>query len=221
MLQIYYGGTFDPFHRAHLAVACAARDVLGGAVHLVPAADPPHRGRPGASAEQRAAMVVAAIRAETGMDLDRIELERSRQDPGCPSYTVDTLGALRRRWGPRQPLCWVIGGDSLASLTTWHRWQDLFALASIAVVARAGSLLPPVLPESLADTVTGGGWCDDYGALHTQPAGLICQLPMGVRSESSTEVRRRLAAGERVDDLLCPAVEAYIKDHKLYRVDPV
>ena len=85
-LRILYGGTFDPVHAGHLAVAIAARDTLHADVAFVPAADPPHRPAPGASAAQRAAMVALAIAGTPGLSLDERELRRDG-----PSWTVLTL----------------------------------------------------------------------------------------------------------------------------------
>ncbi|MGE8260938.1 MAG: nicotinate-nicotinamide nucleotide adenylyltransferase, partial [Stenotrophomonas sp.] len=119
-LRIYYGGTFDPVHLGHLAIARAARDQLQVAVRLLPAADPPHRAAPGADAAQRLAMLALAIGDEPGLLLDRRELDRAERQPGVPSYTVDTLRELRAELGPRQPIAWLVGADSLLALPSWH-----------------------------------------------------------------------------------------------------
>ena len=108
-LRIYYGGTFDPVHLGHLAIARAARDELQVAVRMLPAADPPHRAAPGATAEQRCRMLSLAIGDEPGLLLDRRELDRAARNPGQPSYTVDTLRELRAELGPRPPRGWLVG----------------------------------------------------------------------------------------------------------------
>ena len=216
-LPVYYGGTFDPIHNAHLAIAIGARDALHARVHLVPAADPPHRAVPGASAAQRAQMVALAIAGQPGLALDRIELERAARLQGRPSYTVDTLQQLRQQLGPEQPLAWLIGGDSLAGLAGWHQWQRLFALAHIIVVGRPGNLLPEVLPTDLAAQVAGGRWCMDAQQLHARPGGCLYPLPLPLREGSATAVRSAVAGGQAVDGLVPPAVAAYIDAHKLYR----
>ena len=217
-LRLYYGGTFDPIHEGHLAIARAARDGLSAAVHLVPAADPPHRAPPGASAGLRAQMVALAVADEAGLMLDEIEIERARHHPGRPSYTVDTLAQLRQDLGPDVPLAWLIGGDSLGSLERWHQWERLFALAHIVVVDRPGSALPPILPPHLAAVVQGSRWCTDAGQLQAVPAGLLYALPMPLRNESSTAVRARLAAGQTVSGWVAPAVARFIAGHRLYGV---
>ena len=91
-LLVCYGGTFDPVHNGHLAVARAARDALDARVALLPAHDPPHKGPTRADATQRAAMLDLAIAGEPGLSVDRRELLRAG-----PSYSFDTLGELRAR----------------------------------------------------------------------------------------------------------------------------
>jgi len=216
LLAVYYGGTFDPIHEGHLAIARVARDALKAQVHLVPAADPPHRPPPGASAAQRAQMVSLAIAGETGLLLDDIEIRRAHAHPDRPSYTVDTLAQLRGSLGPGVPLAWLIGGDSLASLTRWYQWERLFELAHIVVVARPGSELPVQLPKPLAAVVDGGQWCADAARLHCRPSGSLLALSMPLREESSTQVRARLAAGEAVDGLVPASVAAFIAGQRLY-----
>jgi len=117
-LHLVYGGTFDPIHSGHLAIARAARDALACTVHLMPAGDPPHRAPPGADGATRATMVALAIDGVPGLVLDRRELERQGR-----SYTVDTLAELRTELGPSKPLAWLVGADSLLGLPGWHRWR--------------------------------------------------------------------------------------------------
>lgn len=217
-LQVFYGGTFDPIHNAHLAIARGARDALGATVALVPAADPPHRPPPGASAEQRARMVALAIAGQPGLRLDRRELERAAVCPQQPSYTVDTLAGLRAESGPQQPLAWLIGGDSLATLSQWHRWQALFELAHVVVVARPGSPVPPDLSAALRACVRGGGWTADAGQLHAWPAGCLYSLPLPLQAGSATAVRRAVAAGQAVDGLVPAPVADFLATHRLYRL---
>lgn len=217
-LQVYYGGTFDPFHNAHLAIARGVRDALHAQVHLVPAADPPHRARPGASADDRAAMVAAGIAGEPGLLLERIEIERDARNPQRPSYTVDTLAQLRVHFGPRQPLAWLIGGDSLASLQQWHQWQRLFALAHIVVVARPGSPLPEQLPPALAAQVAGGTWAASARRLQARPGGCLLAVRLPLRDESSTQVRAALAAGGSIAAMVPAGVARLVAERRLYGV---
>ena len=207
-LTLLYGGTFDPVHAGHLAVARAARDELGADVHLLPAADPPHRDATGASAEQRAAMLALALDGEPGLHLDRRELER-----GGPSYTVDTLRAARAALGPEAPLGWIAGDDSFRSLPTWHQWRELPSLAHFVVALRPGHSLE-VLPPDLA-ALAQGRWREDPAALGAAPAGLLYRLHFAPRHESASAIRAALAGGG-VPAGLAPAVERYIRVTGLY-----
>ena len=133
MLRILYGGTFDPIHEGHLAVARAARDATAAKVYFLPAADPPHRPRPGASAEQRVRMIALAIAGEGAFLIDRRELDRSG-----PSWTDGTLREIRAQIGEDAPIAWLIGDDAFRELHTWHDWRSLFGLAHFMVAVRPG-----------------------------------------------------------------------------------
>lgn len=211
--RILYGGTFDPVHAGHLAVAAAARDALGAPVAFVPAADPPHRAAPGATAEQRAAMLALAVAGEPGFHVDRRELDRAG-----PSWTILTLEALRAEVGPRQPLVWLIGDDAFLGLPTWHRWRELLGLAHLLVAVRPGHSLDAMPPELAAEVA--GRWAGEPGTLAERPAGGLFRLAMPPHPASATRLRARLRAGEDVADWLPPAVAAYIARHGLYTGDP-
>ena len=208
-LALHYGGTFDPIHAGHLAVARAAREAVGADVAFLPAADPPHRAAPGASAAQRAHMVDLAIAGEPGFSVDRRELQRAG-----PSWTVDTLRELRAERGPDAPLAWLVGADAFRGLPSWHDWPALFALAHFVVAVRPGHALD-ALPPALAEACTGrwGGPADLAG----QPAGRLLRLDMPLHPASATELRRRLRAGEPHGGWLSAPVAAFIGREGLYR----
>jgi len=208
-LGLLYGGTFDPVHAGHLAVARAARDTLSAEVAFLPAADPPHRPRPGASADQRAHLLALAIAGESGFRLDLRELQR----PG-PSYTVDTLREWRAERGPEAPLAWLVGADAFRGLAGWHQWRDLFELAHFVVAVRPGHDLAELPPELAA--ACAGRW-RDAPSLGEAPAGGLFRLSMSLHPASATELRRRLRAGEPHGDWLAPAVAAHIAREGLYR----
>jgi nicotinate-nucleotide adenylyltransferase len=208
-LRVFYGGTFDPVHEGHLAIARAARDALATPVRVMPAADPPHRPPPGASAGDRVAMLELALAGEDGLLLDLRELGRAG-----PSYTVDTLLALRRELGADAPVALLIGADSLLGLPAWHRWRELFELAHFVVAGRPGSLLDAV-PAELADAIAPR-WVEDAGALRQSPAGRLFALQQPLHVHSATAVRRLIAEGRPWMHLLPPAVAAYIQAHGLY-----
>lgn len=216
-LRVCYGGTFDPVHNGHVAIARAARDGLQADITLLPAGDPPHKTDTRADAGQRADMLDLAIAGEPGLRVDRRELHRQG-----PSYSVDTLGELRAELGAQAPIAWLVGADSLRQLHTWHRWRELFERAHLVVAERPGADIDmaalrqasPVVAdlveqrrrplENLAETAHGG----------------VAVLPLPrLRRESSTELRRRIAAGEPWQHWVAPAVAAYIVRQGLYR-DP-
>lgn len=214
-LHLYYGGTFDPVHCGHLAIACAARDQLQVPVHLLPAADPPHRPAPGADASQRAQMLALAIAGVPGLLLDRRELDRAARHPGVPSYSVDTLRELRAGLGPQAPLAWLIGADSLLGLPGWHQWEALFGLAHFIVADRPGSPLEQDLPPALANALRGR-WATGADELLGAPAGRLLRLQAPLREESASAVRRRIGAGGDWRSLLPETVADYIAGHGLY-----
>jgi nicotinate-nucleotide adenylyltransferase len=215
MLHLFYGGTFDPVHNGHLAIARAARDELDTLIALTPAADPPHRAPPGANAAQRARMLELAIDGEAGLHVDRRELRRALRHPGRRSYTVDTLRDLRGELGARTPIAWLVGADSLVGLPSWHEWRVLFELAHFVVAERPGSPLDGELPAELAATLAGR-WTTGAGDLRASPAGRIHRLHQPLQPESASDVRRRIAEGRPWEVLVPPAVAAYIADERLY-----
>jgi nicotinate-nucleotide adenylyltransferase len=184
------GGTFDPVHNAHLAIARHALGRLGCArVLWIPTGAPGYRSPPVASGADRLAMLRLATQGEKRWQIDERELA-----PGHSGYTVDTLIALRAESDAKTPLLLLLGGDQYARIETWHRWRDLVQLCRIAVFERPGS-----------EAAAAPGKVDVIRA----------QAP--AQDVSSTEVRRRVAAGENVATLVPAPVLAYIRSHHLYR----
>jgi nicotinate-nucleotide adenylyltransferase len=207
------GGTFDPVHLAHLALARTALDCLGLAeVRWIPAGRPWHRDAPGASPADRVAMVRAAIAAEP-----RFMLDASEAETGAPGYTVDTLTRLRRELGPERPLVLLMGADAFRGLAGWQRWREIFALAHIAVATRPGFPLDDVpVPLDAEFAVRRRPAATDFSGA---PAGNIHVFELVAGTVSATEVRTLLAAGATDDRLLglLPApVLDYIRRNHLY-----
>lgn len=193
-----FGGAFDPPHLAHVALARAAIEQLRlDRLHIVPTGSAWHKARPLSDAEHRLAMSQLAFAPLAQAFIDESELRRSG-----PSYTVDTLTALAARY-PQAALFLVIGGDQAAALPTWHRWQELFRLATIAVALRDPS------------TLASDGFFSEYPAL-APFASRIQRLRLPLMPLSATLVRERIAAGLPVAELLPPAVARYIESHRLY-----
>ncbi|WP_062351036.1 nicotinate-nucleotide adenylyltransferase [Pseudoxanthomonas mexicana] len=215
MLQLFYGGTFDPFHNGHLAIARAAHDEFGVPVHLMPAADPPHRAPPGATAAQRAHLLDLAVQNTGDLRVDRRELRRAQRDPAGRSYTIDTLRELRAEVGSATPIALLIGADSLLGLPTWRAWDALFDLTHFIVADRPGSGLDTGLVPVLTEALTGR-WTAQCEDLQCTPAGRIYRLNQPLQPESATEIRRRIAAGEPWRHLVPPPVADAIADERLY-----
>jgi nicotinate-nucleotide adenylyltransferase len=208
-LHVFYGGTFDPVHNGHLAIACAARDALSADIRLLPAADPPHRAHPGASAIDRAEMVRLAIAGTPGLLLDLRELERDGR-----SWSIDTLAALRAQLGPDASIAWLVGADSFRDLPSWKDWRELFALTHFVVAERAGFPLDGAAPE--LGPALEGRWVDQPSALRNEPAGRVLALHQTLQSHSATQIRDRIAAGGDWRQLVPPGVADYIVEHHLY-----
>jgi nicotinate-nucleotide adenylyltransferase len=180
------GGTFDPIHIAHLAVAWEAAELLDADVRLMPAAVPPHRPPPIADATTRVAMLRAALRGQDRLGLDTRELAR-----GGPSYTVDTLAELRAEEGDR-PIVLLLGADAFAGLPGWHRWHALFEAAHIGVLSRPG--VARDWPAELAEQMVARQVADPR-QLCGQPAGKIVELYVTPLDISATRIRDLHAAG--------------------------
>ncbi|QFT84715.1 putative nicotinate-nucleotide adenylyltransferase [Halomonas sp. THAF12] len=205
------GGTFDPVHLGHLRSAVELHEALGlDRVHMIPAAQPPLRGRPHITPEERLALLRLGIGDTPGLVADPRELEREG-----PSYSADTLATLRRDYGPEARLVMALGHDAFLRLADWHAPERLFALAHLVVVDRPDH--DDALPEALAALIDGRE-VDDAEALMASPCGGLLRLRLPSRmAVSATELRRRLAEGLSVRYLLPEAVEERILSAGLYR----
>lgn len=216
MLELFYGGTFDPFHNGHLAIARSARDEMGVDVRLMPAADPPHRAPPGATAMQRAEMLGLAAADEAGLLVDRRELRRAERDPDSRSYTIDTLRELRGELGDDACIALLVGADSFIGLPSWREWRTLFELTHFVIAERPGSPLDGELPDALAAAVHER-WVATPAGLDIAPAGRAYRLRQPLHPESATDIRHRIAAGRPWRGLVPPAVAGFIAMNGLYR----
>lgn len=199
------GGTFDPIHHGHLAIAEEAREALGlERVLFVPAAQPPHKlGRRIAGAAERLAMVELAIAGNPAFAVSRIELDRAG-----PSYSVDTVGALveEARGAGRDPdLVFIMSGETLRELPTWREPERLLDLCRVAVVPRGGHETPDAV------------W---LGIHFPGRAHRFTILPGPLLAVSGSVVRARAAAGRSIRYLVPDAVARHIVDHALYTDPP-
>lgn len=194
-----FGGSFDPPHCGHLALASTALQHLGlDELRWLPAGQPWQRQHQLAAGDHRAAMVEAAIAGVAGFALDRRELERRG-----PTYTIDTVRELRSEL-PQAMLFLLIGEDQLQRLPTWREWQALLSEVTLAVAGRGPARAAPQEIQSRLATIE--------------------RLPMPPMPISSTAIRAHLAAGQPaqalVPDVVPAAVARYIDQHRLYAVAP-
>ncbi|MGA2037356.1 MAG: nicotinate-nucleotide adenylyltransferase [Acidimicrobiales bacterium] len=176
-----FGGTFDPVHVGHLVAACWCRDALElDRVLLVVANEPWQKAgtRELSAAEERFAIVAAAVEGVNGLEASHMEIDR-----GGPSYTADTIHELRAAH-PGAQLFLVVGSDVAAELGTWHRFGEIKGLATLVVVDRSGVVLE-VDPR------------DQWGE-----AGSVRHVRIPTLEISSSELRERLRRGRSVDFLI-------------------
>jgi nicotinate-nucleotide adenylyltransferase len=212
------GGTFDPVHTGHLAVALAARDALGlDAVTLVPTRVPPHRPRqPYASIYHRFAMTALAALSEEGLQVSDLELDA----PG-PSYTSMLLDRLHGEGYDASHIVFIIGADAFAEIATWHNYPAILNRCHFAVISRPGQQADELrarLPDLADRFITIGpdtGTAAPSVAL-TSHAPAIFLIGAATPDVSSTEIRERRRAGLPIDGLVPEAVEQYIRRHALY-----
>ena len=194
-----FGGSFDPVHNAHVALAQLALDELQlDELRWVPAGRPWQKARVLTDAVHREAMLRLAIASEPRFTLSRIELERRGS-----SFTLDTV----REMQALQPgAAWflVIGDDQYAGFHTWQGWQELLARVTLAVANRPVAGSP--------------GAASPADAAVQRVAHCTVALPM--MDVSSTDIRERIAHGQGIDDLVPPAVARYIDKHDLYQGQP-
>ncbi len=191
-----FGGTFDPVHNAHVALAKLALEQLRlDEVWWIPTGEPWQKRWKPAPAHHRAAMVELAIAGEPRFHLERIEIERSG-----PSYTLDTVRELAALH-PHSEWFLILGQDQYANLHTWRGWEELLGRVTLAVAGRAGQ--DPSVSPHLASVP------------HRVEA-----LPLPAMPESSTELRRALLeqgpSAEGVDRMVPAEVARYIELHRLY-----
>jgi len=186
------GGSFDPVHDAHIALAEAALHTLELAeVQLIPAANPWQREPLKAAPEHRLRMLELAVAGHAGLSVNAIEITR-----GGATYTIDTLRAL-----PPARYVWLLGADQLVNFTTWHAWQDIAARVDLAVAVRPGTVLQ--VP-------------DDVAKLLARHGHVLQELPFAPMDVSASHIRAQLAGGAPPANLLDPAVAGYIARHGLY-----
>jgi nicotinate-nucleotide adenylyltransferase len=193
------GGTFDPVHNGHIAMAREARDKLNlSYVVFVPAGNPWLKSDvPVTPAEQRLEMVKLAVESYPHFQVSRVEIDR----PG-PSYTVDTINELKARLGNKNELFFILGWDSLAQLPLWHRASGLVKKCRLVAVPRPGYTKPnlPALEKEIPGITK---------------SMILLDIPL--MDIAASDIRERTAHGLSLAGLVPEAVEKYIREKGLYR----
>jgi len=188
------GGSFDPVHSAHLALAQTALVTLPlDEVQLMPAGQPWQRPPLGASPAHRLAMIQLAVGQTKGLRVNPIEIDRTG-----PTYTVETLALLPQE----HEYFWILGADQLENFCTWREWSTIASKVQLVVAQRPGSTV--AAPDALA------AWL-------TQNNRHLVHLPFDPLDVSANEIRQRIARGDSTYDLIPEAVGQYITEHGLYR----
>jgi nicotinate-nucleotide adenylyltransferase len=217
------GGSFDPVHRGHVALAGLFAQLLHpDELRILPAGQPwQKKNGLQASDADRIAMLKLAFGPEAGFPatIDTREIDRQ-----TPTYTVETLRELRAELGPAASIVFLMGADQLQKLDSWRNWQDLFALANFGVAARPGyrldeAGLPPAVARELAQRRA------TPAEVRASPAGRVCVAHTLAVDISATQVRAAVhagaldvtAGGTDISALLAPQVLDYIQQHNLYK----
>ena len=197
-----FGGTFDPIHLGHRKVAEAvANKIEAEKVIFIPARCSPLKGfAPTAGDEDRLRMIALTIADRKRFAVSNCELERP-----APSFTLDTVRQFKQEYGPNVSIHWLLGADSVADLVYWHKIDELIDECRLTTMRRAGYPPPDVDRFESA-------WGPHRVKMIKDN---LVETPL--IDISSTEIRRRLAAGEEVGQMLHPDVIEYIRRHHLYQ----
>jgi len=196
------GGTFDPIHLGHTAVAAYAAEHIGAEkVVFIPAKRSPLKNfSPKASGADRLRMIALAITGNKHFKVSDCELKKSG-----PGYTLETVREFQAEYGSGALIYWLIGADCIEELSRWYGIAELIEKCNLSVMFRAGCQAP--------DFTGFESFCEPEQIQKLQDN--VIETPL--INISSTEIRSRLAAGLDVTDMLCPAVADYIRKNNLYQ----
>jgi nicotinate-nucleotide adenylyltransferase len=215
------GGTFDPVHTGHTAVARAAREALGlDVVQLMPTRTPPHRTRPPyASLYHRFAMTALAALSGEGMQVSDLDCDT----PG-PSYTSLLLDRLHNQGYRTSQIVFIIGADAFAEIATWHNYPAILDRCHFAVISRPGQQTDELrarLPNLAARFVPVMAKAGASSIPIESRTPAVFLIDAATPDVSSTDIRERRRTGLSIDGLVPPLVEQYIRRHALYADDMV
>ncbi len=209
MMRAILGGTFDPIHWGHLRPAQHVQAWLhADELRLMPSAQPPHRGYPGASAEQRLTMATLAAKELDNCHAEDWELRQAR-----PSYSAQTLAELKHRW-PHDQLVFLLGEDAFAGLTSWYQWQRLFDHAHLVVMRRPHS---QQRYSAEIHALLKHREVQQPQQLKEQPAGAILVAETPAVDISATAIRHAIAHQLPWQHMVPENVYQYIEAQQLYR----
>jgi nicotinate-nucleotide adenylyltransferase len=210
------GGSFDPVHQGHVALARLFAGLLRpDALRILPAGQPWQKNGLQASDRDRVAMLELAFEAlkspSLPVTIDLQEIERN-----TPTYTVETLRALRQELGPRTSIVFLMGADQLRKLDSWNEWRELFALANLGVATRPGydlaqEALPPMVAQELSTRLA------TPDTVRLLAHGKVCLAPTLDVDLSSSQLRAALQSGADASALGMAQVLDYIQQHNLYK----
>lgn len=210
---ILLGGSFDPVHNGHIAVAAFFCELFQAeGLRIIPTGNPWQKKRLHASAEQRLEMVRLAFSGRSlPVTIDSQEIVRQG-----PTYTIDTLRSLRSELGDKTSLVLVIGADQLQQFDTWREWQHLFDYAHICVAARPGfSFFDSKLPQAIINEFSRRSGTPDQ--IRNSPNGLTYLAHELAFDISATEIRVAVQRGQKPDSLVPAEVLDYIEKNNIYK----
>jgi nicotinate-nucleotide adenylyltransferase len=218
-----FGGTFNPIHNCHLTIAAQIRERLSlDQILFIPAGDPPHKPQDDlAPARHRLEMVRLAIAADPAFALSDVEVTRPAK-----SYSIDTVRALRDRYGPGADLSFIIGLDAFLEFPSWRQAPDLLQLCHFAVVSRTGlsfaSLADrPPLPAIPYQTLESLDRRAQDRLDVPVPGGThLTFIRLPPCDISASDIRQRIRSRVSVASLLPAPVESYIMRAGLYQEEP-
>lgn len=207
------GGSFDPAHNGHVALGNHfAKLLFPDELRILPVGNPWQKQGLQALPQHRVEMVKRAFAGmAVPVTVDEQEIRRN-----TPTYTIDTLRALRAELGPDACIVLLIGADQLQQLHTWKDWRQLFDYAHICAASRPGFAIDDAhLPPPVAREFTRRAGTPDQ--IRNSAHGLTCVATNLAVDISATEIRAALQHGRQPDSLIPPAVLDYIKQHHLYQ----
>ena len=205
-LECILGGTFDPIHHGHLHLAHTVSKALQTDITFLPCAQPIHKPVAEASAVHRFNMITLALEPQSDWRINTLEIDCQQ-----PRSTYQTCCELHHA-NSNQKRAFIIGSDSLSTLTTWHHWQQLADLIHLIVINRTAD---PVVP--IAEVQNIFQMTQDPKDLEDSTSGCLLTLHAPHQAISSTWIRHNLAQGLCTSDHVPAPVLAYIQAHQLYR----